>query len=316
VAVPAFRGHGAVDGRLYQSTPAREQGLARLLLYSRQEETRLREKARAAGGPQTEDNWEAAELEVLNSDNPDKDYDNVLIPFGPTWHQWKIMEVLTKRDMAQFFKNKQHKHIFVSGLDGVIDGYSPWCKICQKDRASGVKFVHREGGKEDDMRGPVRWLVDNPGRQLMTGSFHPLPAEDWDKHTYDASEVTAVSPKKTKTFLGNPSSVSKPPKPVKRPAKMKKARVKMTSMKPKKRVVEAEDEGDEEDDVEQEYKKNPSKKFSMPKKSKAAFGGFAFGKPQAGSTITELRGIFAQRGIALAPDLEQVLLAWKQSPYK
>lgn len=45
------------------------------------------------------------------------------------------------------------------------------------------KQAHDEEGDEYVL-GPIRWLSDNPGRQLMTGSFHPVDDNQWDDGVY------------------------------------------------------------------------------------------------------------------------------------
>lgn len=210
------------------------------------------------------------------------------------------MEVLTKRDMAQFFKHKQHKHIFVSGLDGVIDGYSPWCKICRQDRETGVKFVHRGEGKQDDMRGPIRWLEDNPGRQLMTGSFHPLPEADWDKHTYDASEVQpANSPGRgKKTFISGPRS-PKSDFPAKSPSKKFGKPIAMNKQS-RARLFKTASKAPKKGSTKKAAKKLSAKKASAKK------------APKSDIVQLQLRQIFGARGIPITPDLEEALMDWKR----
>lgn len=47
------------------------------------------------------------------------------------------MKLLDYKDKAQFFSKKEkitHSHMFVAGIEGVLDGKSYWCKICQEVR--------------------------------------------------------------------------------------------------------------------------------------------------------------------------------------
>jgi hypothetical protein len=92
-----------------------------------------------------------------------------------------IMSMLNRQDKAAFFstirKNKANpgqkrgpvSHIFVSGIEAVLN--------------------------DSTRMGPLSWLTDNPGRQLLTGSFHPGThhAQSQDAvalHSYSPNYIT------------------------------------------------------------------------------------------------------------------------------
>lgn len=111
----------------------------------------------------------------------------------------QVIRLLDNKDKAQFFSKKDqfvHHHIFVSGIDGVLEGKSPWCKICQ----TGGK--HPEGDGQY-VSGPLKWLTENPGRQLLTGSFHPISDANWDKEAYVSEGQKGLHPICSAAFSGN-----------------------------------------------------------------------------------------------------------------
>lgn len=55
----------------------------------------------------------------------------------------------------------------MSGIEGVLEGKSFWCRKCKEHEGSTP--VDQSG--EDYVSGPLKWLQDNPGRQLLTGKF-------------------------------------------------------------------------------------------------------------------------------------------------
>ena len=68
---------------------------------------------------------------------------------------------------------RRRKHIFVSGKWRVCDEWKEF--LVSKNVRRTKKEEKREWKKEDeeDVRGPIRWLQENPGRQFLTRSFHP-----------------------------------------------------------------------------------------------------------------------------------------------
>lgn len=67
-------------------------------------------------------------------DAGESDYQNEFIPWGAPWLASSILRLLTDKDKAQYFSRQKisHKHIFVSGIDGVLTGKSGWCEFCKK----------------------------------------------------------------------------------------------------------------------------------------------------------------------------------------
>lgn len=57
----------------------------------------------------------------------------------------------------------------MSGIAGVLEGKSFWCKKCKDQIGNGRFITAQENGGDDYVAGPLKWLQDNPGRQLLTG---------------------------------------------------------------------------------------------------------------------------------------------------
>jgi len=86
-----------------------------------------------------------------------------------------------------------HSHLFVTGIDGIISGniFAYWCQYCHEKKPLE--------GQEDKrfVTGPLIWVKENPAyqdvdggykRTMITGSFNPLPADDWEENVYIQNE--------------------------------------------------------------------------------------------------------------------------------
>ena len=128
------------------------------------------------------------------------DYSNVLLPYGPAWQSWQLETMMQKRDKAQYFAHPDHlhRHIAVSG-PRALEGLSSWCAVC----CGGSKRpAWQPDSKEDASKyvsGPPVWMRNDPGRQLMTGSFHPVTDEHWARGV----EVCNSDRDDTRTFFHN-----------------------------------------------------------------------------------------------------------------
>jgi len=92
----------------------------------------------------------------------------------------------------------RHRHIAVAGIDEVISGSASWCTQCKGTACYygllsyahlGAMVDNNSDGKTDDIvdmevSGPIKWESINPGRQLLTGSFHPVDDGNWFNFTY------------------------------------------------------------------------------------------------------------------------------------
>lgn len=140
----------------------------------------------------------------------ESDYCDIFLPWGPQWMTARIVKMLERRDRASMFSQRNpatgklhHRHTFVSGIENVISGKSLWCRLCQQAGApknSAASFAH----------GPIAWLAENPGRQLLTGSFHPVDDDRWHDGVYvtDGVLVRVVAALRTGAPLGSLAALS------------------------------------------------------------------------------------------------------------
>eukprot|EP01132_Coremiostelium_polycephalum_P005506 gene5506-6860_t len=130
------------------------------------------------------------EHRYLNSSNPQyfteyfggSDYTACEIPWGQYWSVQSATQMINYKDKSQFFASAKkmnqllvHRHIFVVGLEESINGVASWCKKCK----SGEKPGGKDDKQQDCVTGPIEWVTQNPGRQLLTGSFHPVDDDKW-----------------------------------------------------------------------------------------------------------------------------------------
>lgn len=223
----ALPGHDAsrVDPNVYNATLKDAKGLTKLLLLERMHtqgggvgfggpkkgpmRRRGGLKKKKAGDEFNED--AKYEAEAQKGDASDYNLD-VFIPWGPHWMPFNILKQLDGRDKANFYiqmkkapGTQQHNHIFVSGLQGVLSGVSSTCQLCK------ISPVASYSNTDDGfVRGPLNWLTENPGRQLLTGSFHPVDDQNWDAGVYGAGGASAPSgfgaPTSASTFFPPPTT--------------------------------------------------------------------------------------------------------------
>jgi hypothetical protein len=194
VAVPGFE-RSRVDFAAVAAAarrPTEAKGLIRLLalewaqldkaagLHNQREAAAIVAR-RMAGAPVTDADDRALEFaaEAARAHGAhESDYCDIFLPWGPQWMSARIVKLLERRDRASMFSQRNpatgklhHRHTFVSGIDNVISGKSLWCRLCQQAGApkSSASFAH----------GPIAWVTDDPGRQILTGSFHPVDDEHW-----------------------------------------------------------------------------------------------------------------------------------------
>lgn len=122
--------------------------------------------------------------------DPDSDYSTLYVPWGPQWYTHQILKHLEFRDKRQFFAtiNEQKakpKHILFSGIEGVIAGRAAWDKF-NEQQPTGATEQQKNEYIDAHVEGPLKWLSENPGRQLLTGSFHPIDDDNWYNEAYGA----------------------------------------------------------------------------------------------------------------------------------
>eukprot|EP01060_Flectonema_neradi_P006537 TRINITY_DN1442_c1_g3_i1.p1 TRINITY_DN1442_c1_g3~~TRINITY_DN1442_c1_g3_i1.p1 ORF type:complete len:1977 (+),score=404.23 TRINITY_DN1442_c1_g3_i1:58-5931(+) len=189
------------------------------------------------------------------------DYSNVFLPWGPRWASWKIGHYLENRDKSQYFAKiksnpSYHAHIAVSGPNA-LDGFASWCPKCHTEKKTGITESSRPSKEQmgwDDKTdrevdkeasstfvfGKPHWMRDNPGTQLMTGSFHPVEDDKWmdgttsnhlvpqlrrflrDRISANVWEASAPVKSSTPTYPPAQKEITPSPSPVKKAAQIAK----------------------------------------------------------------------------------------------
>ena len=204
------------DDRLFYKKPWEVHGLARLLVLD----------YRA-------DHPELFSVQTWREKDSESDYSGDLdIPWGPGWKTEHILDKLNYQDKTQFFANrfrvarsssqskqlksevknnpvpgvpgrltspdvtepKEHRHLFITGIDAVIEGGRFWCEFCNKEQ----EMLPDNAEKEDtDWKNfvpkKVIWITESPAyqdfdngyqRKMITGSFHPTLDKPWNENVY------------------------------------------------------------------------------------------------------------------------------------
>jgi len=123
-----------------------------------------------------------------NDQDDESDYSNVLVPWGPKWPVKLIIRMLNTQDKSQFYAGQKrdsarHRHVFVSGIEGVLQGTSCWCSSCKAGNTPDASL----DGASFFVQGPIKWATIDASQSLLTGSFNPVGAADWDRDAYDPS---------------------------------------------------------------------------------------------------------------------------------
>jgi hypothetical protein len=67
----------------------------------------------------------------------------------------------------------------------VVNGHAHWCRLCAAGANADI------GGVSGALR--FSWLVENPGRQLLTGSFHPVTDSNWFDQAYSNDDPSTAA---------------------------------------------------------------------------------------------------------------------------
>jgi len=133
-------------------------------------------KRRNVGRPRYAD-WGCKARDVAGDDVGD--YEHVLLPWGPQWHAWNIKSFLEAKDAAVVFGLDEHRHVALVRQQEVFSGKKTGCRLCEEDTGPCP-----DEPEADRVRGMIRFVRSNPGRQLMTGSFHPVDDANYEAGVY------------------------------------------------------------------------------------------------------------------------------------
>ena len=114
------------------------------------------------------------------------DYSVISLPWGNEWNSLAKIEnnINIRNDKASLQQLSNGNHIFITDLSGAFEGrneFNCYCHVCQV-------LKRHDTIKSDPVSGPLKWITDNPGRQILTGSFHPVTDGNWWKDAYKSWE--------------------------------------------------------------------------------------------------------------------------------
>jgi hypothetical protein len=200
VAVPGLQTQ-LVDTSIFEKKPWQVKGLAKLLLFEhimlfkpRQKSEPWKPKAqryqvyaRDEFSEHRIDDFEAVEVPShLDQDaepEPIPDYSHLFLPWGPQWMLTRILKHLEHRDKAHYFSQLDAQpgvapqHLLFVGINNILEGKSNWDKYSET-------MTPTSDPNAAGIAGPLAWITENPGRQLLTGSFHPIEDEEWYDEAY------------------------------------------------------------------------------------------------------------------------------------
>ncbi|KAG8785845.1 hypothetical protein FRC15_000608 [Serendipita sp. 397] len=196
-----------IDPTIYERSINRIEGLARLLVLERlsdaDDRTKYLEKRRALRGrPETQGYSRRAmrrrkkvkgdlkaEMEMFGGLNP-SDYgtQSFHIPYGPGFDAKKLIKVIYSTDLGMNStfnpKNRDRRlHRHPAFFGNITEVMEDCCEYCPQPITEEEKELQVEEDKTY-IRGRLEFMVEDPGRQLMTGSFHPIDEGEWSTQAY------------------------------------------------------------------------------------------------------------------------------------
>lgn len=195
VEVPSLN-RDRIDPMIFERPWDDVRGLAKLLLLEklRTPEARYAYRERSTGNRSGE-SWKMQAMmqdpylkkRLEYSNEKASDYSTVFLPWGPQWTAKKIRKLMMTKDIVlnsdwseQYNNRGYHTHpCFIGTLEEVEKDCCGACPPIPKD-------VDPET-LECFVRGPLSFIVDDPGRQTI-GSFHPITDGDWSDGAYLSKE--------------------------------------------------------------------------------------------------------------------------------
>lgn len=138
----------------------------------------------------------AAEMDGLFDNN----YDSIHIPYGRRFNVKNTERLMFQRDMVfnaewnernvpPYREWKLHRHpCFFGEMSDIFEDCCGYCPEPESSEAAAVQKVE----DERFVRGPIRFMLDDPGRQSV-GSFHPITDGDWSEMAYLSHEEILAS---------------------------------------------------------------------------------------------------------------------------
>ncbi|THH03941.1 hypothetical protein EW146_g10312, partial [Bondarzewia mesenterica] len=198
-----------IDPTIFERSITRIQGLARLLVLENlaSPESRFRyinERSTLRGRPSTNNSYYSrrgrrhqgdlkANLAFSGLEMNDYDVVSLHIPYGPGWNAKKIEKLVFKTDLGintpynpKNKGRKLHRHpAFFGNMQECLDDC---CGHCPAPRNREEHELQDEEDKSY-IRGRVAFIVEDPGRQSMSGSFNPIDEGEWSEQAYVLSSA-------------------------------------------------------------------------------------------------------------------------------
>ncbi|GJE83966.1 ankyrin [Phanerochaete sordida] len=202
IYVPELK-RGDIDPTIFERSIVRIQGLARLLVLEKlataqDREGYLQSRRQIRGRPQPQDAWRRLlkrkyKGDLKGDDNSGlemSDYDVVSlhIPYGPGWDARRIEKLVYSTDLGMNspFNPKNegrrlHRHTAYFGT--MPECLEDCCEHCPKPKNEEERALQEEEDKSY-IRGRVEFIVEDPGRQSISGSFNPIDDGEWVEQAY------------------------------------------------------------------------------------------------------------------------------------
>ncbi|KAI0084195.1 hypothetical protein BDY19DRAFT_997912 [Irpex rosettiformis] len=203
IHVPQLRRED-IDPTIFERSIVRVQGLARLIVLeklftatSREQYVDARRNVR--GRPSRPNIWQRTKrTKIYKGDLKDEvnaglelsNYDVVSlhIPYGPGWDARRAEKLVYQTDLGMNSpfnpKNKGrrlHRHPAFFGT--MPECLEDCCEHCPTAKNGEEKELQKEED-ESYIRGRIQFIVEDPGRQSISGSFNPIDEGEWIEQAY------------------------------------------------------------------------------------------------------------------------------------
>ena len=167
-----------VNENLYHRHVQEVKGLAKLLIFHFIQST-----GTTAIRPKTTSSASASSASMTNVE--DSDYADVHIPWGPNFFIAQILNSISNQNKKNYYfatsnPSSKQNHCFITNLDGALLGrksHNCLCSLCVSGASPPIS-------SSDETCGILQWITQNPGRQILTGSFHPISDDQWFEDAY------------------------------------------------------------------------------------------------------------------------------------
>ncbi|KAF9530926.1 hypothetical protein CPB83DRAFT_849882 [Crepidotus variabilis] len=191
-----------LDPTIYERSITKMTGLARLLVLERlaRTDTRLEflDSRRSLRGRPPQDrpyiNQKALRNDLKVDDTiaglalNNYDVTALHVPYGPTWDARRIEKLVYQTDLGMNStfnpKNKKrrlHRHpAFFGTLQECMEDC---CEMCPEPIHADERTIQDTEDKQY-VRGRIKFIEENPGRQTISGSFYPIDDGEWSEQVY------------------------------------------------------------------------------------------------------------------------------------